>query len=168
MTGSEGNGGTAGDPLGAGHGRSAPGGWPIDHVAIAVPDLGPSVAAWTLLGVPHAEDEDIDEQGVRVRVLRAGEGWIELLAPTREDSPVARFLATRGPGLHHVAFRVADVMREYERLLAQGAQGVSRRPGPGRAGSLTAFLHPRWSGGVLIELVQTAVGRPDGDAPSPT
>lgn len=137
-------------------GLHAPEGWTIDHVGIAVPDLEEASAPWAMLGLPHAEDERLEAQGVRVRVLRAGDGWIELVAPDRDDSPVARFLASRGPGLHHVAFRVADVAREYDRLLAQGARGVSDRPRPGRAGSLTVFLHPSWSGGVLIELVQPA------------
>lgn len=129
-------------------------GWPLDHVGVAVPDLAAGSLPWSLLGLPHAEDEEIASQGVRVRLLRAGDAWIELLAPSREDSPVARFLEARGPGLHHVAFRVGDVGAELRRLRERGAEAVWERPRPGRGGSLVAFLHPRWSGGVLIELVQ--------------
>jgi methylmalonyl-CoA/ethylmalonyl-CoA epimerase len=131
-------------------------GLPIDHVAIAVPDLD-AAGAWSALGLPRSgDDEDVPGQGVRVRALRAGEGLIELVAPTTPTSPVARFLATRGPGLHHVALRVPDVEEAVARLLAAGAAFVDPTPRPGRAGTRVVFLHPRWTGGTLVELVEHA------------
>ncbi len=131
-------------------------GLPIDHVGIAVHDLGEGAAPWSQLGLPALEDETVPEQGVRVRLLRAGDAAIELLAPLDDTSQVARFLERRGPGVHHVAFRVDDVEKALARLLSEGARAVDLAPRPGRAGSRVAFLHPSWAGGVLIELVQPA------------
>lgn len=131
-----------------------PYGLPIDHIGVAVPDLGTAAGPWSLLGLPVVEDEEVPSQQVRVRVLRAGNGWIELVAPTTPESPVARFLERRGPGLHHVALRVDDVTAELTRLVAAGARAIDAAPRAGRAGSRVAFLHPGWSGGVLIELVE--------------
>jgi methylmalonyl-CoA/ethylmalonyl-CoA epimerase len=129
-------------------------GLPLDHVAIAVADLD-EAGPWAALGLPReGGDEEVPGQGVRVRTLRAGEALIELLAPTTADSPVARFLATRGPGLHHVALRVDDVEAAVARLQEVGARFVDATPRPGRAGSRIVFLHPRWTGGTLIELVE--------------
>jgi len=128
----------------------------IDHVGVAVHDLEQGAAPWSLLGLPVAGDETVPEQGVRVRTLRAGDTEVELLAPLDASSPIARFLSRRGPGVHHVAFRVDDVEVELARLLREGARAVDAAPKPGRAGSLVAFLHPSWAGGVLVELVQRA------------
>jgi len=136
-----------------------PFGLPIDHLGVAVHDLDAAVAPWALLGLPPVEDEEVPEQGVRVRLLRAGDAWIELLAPTRDDAPVGRFLAKRGEGLHHVALRVDDVEVELARLVGAGARAIDARPRRGRAGSRVAFLHPGWAHGVLIELVQPAAPR---------
>lgn len=133
-----------------------PDGWSIDHVGIAVPDLDAGAAPWRSLGLPWAEDEILPEQGVRVRILRAGGGLLELLAPLDDASPVARFLERRGPGLHHLAFRVGDVAAELARLRTVGARTVDDAPRPGRAGSRVAFVHPSWANGVLVELVQPA------------
>ncbi len=125
----------------------------LDHVAIAVPsfeEAGPYLA----LGLrPEGPDEVVAGQGVRVRLLRAGGAAIELLAPLAADTPVARFLERRGPGLHHLAFRVADLDAEVARLRSLGASFVDPEPRAGRGGSRVAFLHPRWTGGVLVELV---------------
>lgn len=129
-------------------------GWPIDHVGVAVHDLDAGAAPWRMLGLPEVEDETLPEQGVRVRLLRSGTGLIELLAPLDAASPLTRFLARRGPGLHHVAFRVGDVARELARLQREGAETIDPAPRRGRGGSQVAFLHPRAAGGVLIELVQ--------------
>jgi methylmalonyl-CoA/ethylmalonyl-CoA epimerase len=136
-----------------------PFGLPIDHLGVAVHDLDAALGPWSLLGLPTVEDEEVPEQGVRVRLLRAGDAWIELLAPTREDSPVGRFLAKRGEGLHHVALRVDDVEGELARLTDAGARAIDARPRIGRAGSRVAFLHPGWAHGVLVELVQPAPPR---------
>lgn len=136
----------------------------LDHVAVATSDLEAGSAPYRALGlVPEGPDEDVAEQGVRVRAFRVGESLIELLAPTRPDSPVAAFLAKRGPGLHHLAFQVANLEAELARLQAQGALLLGDAPRPGRAGSRVAFAHPRWGAGTLIELVehpQDRGGRP--------
>lgn len=132
-------------------------GLPLDHLGVAVADLDEASAAYTVLGLPPAgPDEVVEGQGVRVRALRAGEALIELLAPTRDDSPIASFLDRRGPGLHHVALRVDDLAAQIARLERAGARFVSTEPRPGRAGTRVVFLHPRWSHGVLVELVEHA------------
>lgn len=130
-------------------------GYAIDHLGIATPDLETGSAPYRALGLtPEGPDEEVGGQGVRVRAFRAGDSLIELLAPTRDDSPIAAFLQKKGPGLHHVAFRVPDVRAEAGRLRAQGARVLNDEPQPGRAGSRVVFLHPQWGGGTLIELVQ--------------
>lgn len=132
-------------------------GLPIDHLAIAVHDLDAGSAPWRALGLPlEGPDELVAGQGVRVRALHAGDALIELLEPAGPDGPIARFLERRGPGLHHVAFRVDDLDAAIARLRSEGADFLADAPRPGRAGSRVIFLHPRWGGGVLIELVEPA------------
>ena len=127
----------------------------LDHIAIATPDLEVGSVPYAALGLtPEGPDELVEGQGVWVRAYRVGESLIELLAPAHEESPVARFLAQRGPGLHHLALRVADLPAEMARLRAEGAPFLSQAPQAGRAGSRVAFLHPRWAGGTLLELVE--------------
>ncbi|GAA5534600.1 ethylmalonyl-CoA/methylmalonyl-CoA epimerase [Deinococcus aluminii] len=131
----------------------------LDHVAIATPDLDLGAAPYTALGLtPEGPDEEVAAQGVRVRAFVAGDTLIELLAPTRPDSPIAAFLERRGPGLHHTAYRVADLDAEMARLRGQGARFLSDTPAPGRAGTRVAFLHPKWGAGTLIELVEHPAG----------
>ena len=126
----------------------------IDHLGIAVENLEEASLPYRLLGLPlEDEDEFIASQGVRVRVFRAGEVLLELLEPTHIDSPIARSLEKRGPGLHHVAFRSADLEGDIAALVKEGAVFIDPEPRPGRAGSRVVFLHPKWSHGVLIELV---------------
>lgn len=128
-------------------------GLPLDHVAIALPSLA-HAAPYLALGLAaDGPDEVVASQGVIVRLLRAGDVALELLAPIDTDGPVARFLARRGPGLHHLAFRAADLDAEIRRLSALGASFVDPAPRPGRGGSRVVFLHPGWTGGVLVELV---------------
>ncbi|GGL75788.1 methylmalonyl-CoA epimerase [Deinococcus aerolatus] len=135
----------------------------LDHVAIATPDLDTGSAPYLALGLhPEGPDEDVQTQGVRVRAFEVGETLIELLMPTRSDSPIAAYLEKRGPGLHHTAYRVADLDAEMARLRAEGARFLSDAPTPGRAGTRVAFLHPRWGAGTLIELVE----HPHGGAAS--
>ncbi len=130
-------------------------GLPLDHLGIAVHDLDETSLPYRLLGLVRVgEDELIPSQGVRVRALQAGESLIELLEPTTDESPIAAFLTKRGPGLHHVAFRVDDLKEAVERLASQGARFIDREPRAGRAGTRVAFLHPQWGVGVLIELVE--------------
>ncbi|EYB68455.1 glyoxalase/bleomycin resistance protein/dioxygenase [Deinococcus phoenicis] len=131
----------------------------LDHVAIATPDLDLGAAPYTALGLtPEGPDEEVAGQGVRVRAFVVGETLIELLAPTRPDSPVAGFLERRGPGLHHTAYRVENLEAEMERLRGLGARFLSETPSPGRAGTRVAFLHPKWGAGTLIELVEHPAG----------
>ncbi len=132
-------------------------GLPLDHLGIAVCDLEAGSRPYELMGlVPDGDDEELPAQGVRVRALRGGASLVELLEPTTPESPVQKFLDKRGSGLHHLALRVTGLEREIERLLAQGARFVSAqpKPSPGRHGTRVVFLHPQWTGGVLVELVE--------------
>jgi methylmalonyl-CoA/ethylmalonyl-CoA epimerase len=123
----------------------------LDHFAVAVPSLDEALPSWSrLLGVSPTTVEDIPAQGVRVSFL----GALELLEPTSPDTPVGRFLRERGPGLHHVAYRTDDLAAELERLKAAGFQLVDEVPRAGARGHRVAFLHPRGTGGVLVELVE--------------
>lgn len=135
-------------------------GLPLDHVGIAVADLAHGDAYEALGWTPEGADGDVAAQGVRVRMLRGGPGpALELLAPLAEagaGAPIARFLARRGPGLHHVAFAVPDLDAAMARLRATGAPFVDAAPRPGFGGHRVAFLHPSWTGGVLVELVEHA------------
>lgn len=130
-------------------------GLPIDHLGIAVRSLEEASHPYKLMGLPQmGEDEHIASQHVKVRALQAGESLLELLEPTSPESPIARFLDKRGPGLHHVALRVGAVEAEVLRLKDLGAQFIDETPRPGRAGTKVVFLHPKWTKGVLVELVE--------------
>ena len=130
-------------------------GWPLDHVGVAVRSLDEGSRPYQLLGLTRdGDDEEVAAQGVRVRVLRGGESSVELLEPTSPDSPLIKFLGKRGPGVHHLAFRVDDLEAEIARLQAESAPFVSLEPKPGRHGTRVVFLHPSWAGGVLVELVE--------------
>jgi methylmalonyl-CoA/ethylmalonyl-CoA epimerase len=127
----------------------------IDHLGIAVSDLDSASLPYTLLGLAsEGPDEEVTPQAVRVRAFRIGDSLLELLAPTSPESAIARFIAKRGPGLHHVALRVANIEAEVARLQALGADFLNTEPRAGRAGTRVVFLHPRFAGGVLIELVE--------------
>lgn len=124
---------------------------PIDHVAVAVSSIEDSVGHYELLsGHSCSPPEILESQGVRVAFV----GEIELLEPLSPDTTVGRFLARRGPGLHHVAYRVGDLESELERLAKAGIHLIDRKPRPGAFGHDVAFVHPRSTGGVLVELVQ--------------
>lgn len=134
---------------------AALGGLRLDHVAIAVADLEAGSAPWLALGLErHGADELVADQGVRVRAFVLGDALVEVLAPLAPDGAIARFLARRGPGLHHVALRVTDLGAELRRLQGLGAELIDRAPRRGRAGTRVAFVHPRWTGGTLVELVE--------------
>ncbi len=127
----------------------------IDHVGIAVADLETSVASYTrLLGVQPAHRERVDDQGVEEVLFAAGSSFIQLLGALRPDTPVGRFLARRGPGLHHLAYRVENVEEALTHLREGGAQLIDESPRPGSRNTSIAFVHPRSMGGVLVELVQ--------------
>jgi methylmalonyl-CoA/ethylmalonyl-CoA epimerase len=127
----------------------------IDHVGIAVDDLDGSVERYRrTLGVEPSHRERVEDQGVEEVLFPAGTSFIQLLGSLGEDTPVGRFLATRGPGVHHVAYRVDDVAASLVRLRGQGVRLVDEVPRRGSRDSLIAFVHPKEMGGVLIELVQ--------------
>lgn len=127
----------------------------IEHIGIATPRLDDALKFWRdALGLEVAHTEVVEDQGVRVAMLPAGEPRIELLEPTSEESPVARFLEKRGPGIHHIAMRVPDIRAALARLRAEGARLIDKEPRTGAGGCLVAFVHPASSGGVLLELVE--------------
>ena len=139
----------------------------IDHVGIAVHDLDAAVADHVrLYGARVTHTEQLPAQGVREALLAVGDGFIQLLEPTRDDAAVARFLARRGEGLHHVAYRVPDVEAALARLAQRGARLVDTAPRAGSRGTRIAFVHPATAAGTLVELVEA----PDPDptaAPDP-
>jgi methylmalonyl-CoA/ethylmalonyl-CoA epimerase len=127
----------------------------IDHIGIATRGIEESLAFWRdALGLEVRHTETVEEQGVRVAMLPVGEPRVELLEPTGPDTPVARFLEKRGPGIHHVAVGVADIRAALARLKAGGARLIDEEPRVGAGGCLVAFVHPAASGGVLLELVE--------------
>ena len=127
----------------------------IDHIGIATRGIEESLGFWRdALGLEVKHTETVEEQGVRVAMLPVGEPRVELLEPTGPDTPVAKFLEKRGPGIHHVAVRVADIRAALARLKSQGARLIDEEPRVGAGGCLVAFVHPAASGGVLLELVQ--------------
>lgn len=129
----------------------------LDHVGIAVADLDEAVRFYTTgLGLRLAGVEEAASDRVRVAVLPVAGARIELLAPTSPESPVARFLAGRGPGLHHIALAVPDVHAALERARSAGLRLIDEAPRRGAGGRLVAFIHPKSAGGVLIELCQSA------------
>lgn len=129
---------------------------PLDHVAIAVPSLGAALPVFErITGARATAREVVETQGVAVTFLGSGAGRLELLEPTRADSAVARFLEKRGAGLHHLAYRVPDLEAALAAFAADGCELIDKVPRPGAGGHRVAFLHPRSTGGVLIELVET-------------
>jgi methylmalonyl-CoA epimerase len=131
----------------------------IDHVGVAVEDMDAALALYRdglKLELEHREV--VEEQGVDAALLGVGDGHVELLAPLGEDTPVGRYLARRGPGLHHVAYAVDDIDSELERLRASGLRLLDEKARVGIRNSRVAFLHPAALGGVLTELVEPAEG----------
>jgi methylmalonyl-CoA epimerase len=129
----------------------------IDHVGVAVEDIDAALALYRdALAMPLVHRETVTEQGVDAALLDVGDGHIELLQPLGPDTAVGKFLARRGPGLHHVAYRVPDVDAALSALSAAGLRLIDERPRTGIRGSRVAFLHPGSTGGVLTEIVQPA------------
>ena len=129
----------------------------IEHIGIATERIDDALAFWRdALGLAVVHTEEVAEQGVRVAMLPLGEPRVELLEPTHEESPVAKFLRRRGPGIHHIAVRVEDIRASLARLKAQGARLIDEEPRVGAGGCLVAFVHPQSAGGVLLELVEHA------------
>jgi len=131
----------------------------IDHVGVAVEDLDAAIALHEqTYGLALAHREVVEEQGVEAVLLDAGESHVELLRPLQPDTAVGRFLASRGPGLHHVAYRVDDIEAALDALRDRGVQLIDETPRVGIRDSRVAFVHPRSTGGVLTEIVQPAEG----------
>jgi methylmalonyl-CoA epimerase len=135
---------------------TAPNGWTIDHVAIVVADLEATIALYTTtLGFEQLYRETIADQGVEAVGIRMGDSVVELLRPLDEaTSPLARFRGDAPTKMHHIAYRVADVVAELARLKEQGVRLIDEAPRPGAHGNSIAFLHPKSTGGVLTELCQ--------------
>lgn len=130
---------------------------PLDHIAIVVKDLDATVALYTeTLGFSRVYREIVADQDVEAVGLRTGDAVIELLRPLSEDSPIAKFRGDAATKLHHTAYRVDDIRAELARLKAAGVRLIDDEPRPGAHGNTIAFLHPKSTGGVLIELCQPA------------
>jgi methylmalonyl-CoA epimerase len=127
----------------------------IDHVAIAVHDLDAAISYYQrAFGATVDHREVVESDGVEEALLKVAESYIQLLTPTRPDSPVAKALEKRGEGLHHIGYRVANCADALAQMIAAGATPLDKAPRPGSRGTTVAFIHPKGSFGTLIELVQ--------------
>jgi methylmalonyl-CoA/ethylmalonyl-CoA epimerase len=130
----------------------------IDHIGIAVEDLDAAIALYeTTFGMTLVHRETVTEQGVEAVLLDVGSSHVELLAPLGPDTPVGKFLARKGPGLHHVAYQVDDIEAALGQLKEAGLRLIDEQPRTGIRNSRVAFLHPGASGSVLTEIVEPAV-----------
>ena len=131
----------------------------IDHIGVATDDLDASLALYEgSMKMPVAHRETVEEQGVEAVLLDVGDCHVELLSPLGSDTPVGRFLERKGPGLHHVAYRVDDIEAALAELSGAGLELIDSEPRTGIRQSRVAFLHPRSTGGVLTEIVEPAKG----------
>ena len=127
----------------------------VDHVAIAVKDLDSAIDWYKqTFGATVAHREVVERDGVEEALLGVADSYIQLLTPTREDSPVAKFLDNKGEGLHHVGYRVDNCAEALQQAVAAGARAIDAEPRPGSRGTTVAFLHPKTAFGTLIELVE--------------
>jgi methylmalonyl-CoA epimerase len=127
----------------------------IDHFAIAVNDLEAAIDYYrTAYGVEVEHRELVERDGVEEALLRVADSYVQLLTPTRDDSPVAKYLEKRGEGLHHVGYRVASCAEALARVKAEGGTLIDQAPRPGSRGTTVAFVHPKGAFGTLIELVE--------------
>jgi methylmalonyl-CoA epimerase len=127
----------------------------IDHVAIAVRDLEAAIDYYQrAFGAEVDHREVVESDGVEEALLKVAESYVQLLTPTRDDSPVAKAIEKRGEGLHHIGYRVDDCAEALASMIAAGATTIDRAPRPGSRGTTVAFVHPKGSFGTLIELVQ--------------
>ena len=128
----------------------------IHHVGVAVTDLEESIQLYSAaLGATLVHRASNEKEGLEAAFLRVGDGELELMAALREDSPVGKFVARRGPGLHHVAYGVTDIVKALEEARAAGLELIDPEPRMGMHGARIAFVHPRSLGGVLTEFVET-------------
>jgi methylmalonyl-CoA/ethylmalonyl-CoA epimerase len=131
----------------------------IDHIGVAVEEIEPALELYRdSFQLVLAHREVVEEQGVEAVLLDVGENHVELLAPLGPDTPVGKFLAKNGPGLHHVAYQVSDIEATLQSLKEAGLQLIDQQPRTGIRGSRVAFLHPRSTAGVLTEIVEPAGG----------
>ncbi|MHA6279024.1 methylmalonyl-CoA epimerase [Salinimicrobium sp. CAU 1759] len=134
----------------------------IEHIGIAVKDLEAANEVYAkLLNTQSYKTEKVKSEGVDTSFFKVGESKIELLAATNEDSAIAKFIAKRGEGIHHIAFDVEDIEAEMQRLQEEGFQLISKKPKKGADNKLVAFLHPKSSNGVLVELCQEIKEEPE-------
>ena len=127
----------------------------LDHIGIAVSNLDEALAFYRdALGLDVQMPEEVSSQRVRAHFIQSGQGALELLEATGQDSPIARYVAKRGPGLHHITLRVDDISAALARLKAHGVRLIDDAPRPGAHGSLVAFIHPSSAHGVLVELTE--------------
>ena len=127
----------------------------LDHIGIAVGDLARALAFYRdALGLDVEASEEVPSQRVRAHFVPVGEATLELLEPTAPDSPIAKFVEKRGPGIHHITLRVDDIADVLARLKARGVRLIDDQPRPGADGALIAFVHPAGTNGVLVELKQ--------------
>ena len=131
----------------------------LDHIGIACDNLDDSSSFWSLLGLIQGDDELVEDQGVTTRFFSTSENdpstpKIELLEPTSEDTPIGKFLSKRGPGVQQVCFRVEDIESVISLMLENGIQMIDTEPRKGADGAMIAFVHPKSTGGVLVELAQ--------------
>jgi methylmalonyl-CoA epimerase len=127
----------------------------LDHIGIAVASIQDALAFYRdALGLEVEAPEEVTSQHVKARFMRVGESALELLEATSEDSPIARYVQKRGPGLHHITLRVDDIRSALAQLKARGVRLIDESPRPGAHGSLVAFIHPSSAHGVLVELKQ--------------
>jgi len=134
----------------------------IDHVGIAVASIDEARRIYEALGLAVEEIEEVPAEGVRVAMIRCGESRIELLEATRDDSPIARFLARRGPGVHHLCLASDDVRADGRRLRERGFDVLRPEPIRGAGGCWVQFVHPKSAGGVLLELSEEPAGETAG------
>jgi methylmalonyl-CoA/ethylmalonyl-CoA epimerase len=128
----------------------------LDHIGIAVANLDEALAFYRdALGLEVEPPDEVATQGVRAHLIPAGEVALELLEATTVDSPIAKFIARRGPGLHHITLRVDDIRAALAQLKARGVRLIDEAPRPGAHGSLVAFIHPSAAHGVLVELKES-------------
>jgi methylmalonyl-CoA/ethylmalonyl-CoA epimerase len=127
----------------------------IDHVAIAVNDLEAAIAYYAdTFGAEVDHREVVESDGVEEALLKVADSYVQLLTPTRADSPVAKYLERKGEGLHHIGYRVDDCAAALDAVKAQGGRVIDEAPRPGSRGTTVAFVHPKTAFGTLIELVQ--------------
>jgi methylmalonyl-CoA/ethylmalonyl-CoA epimerase len=127
---------------------------PIHHIGVVVEDIDVAVEEYLKLGFTGGEKSRVAEQNVDIAALRAGESWVEILAPIDRDSGIGRFLASRGPGFHHIAYLVDDLAGTLDALAEAGVELIDRQPRVGLHDWRVAFIHPRACAGVLTELVE--------------